>query len=114
MTRNDLRQGMDQLRSALNVIESGMSVGAPPAEGLRDLGQAVDSVRKSAWAVLTAEHAGDYQGFLAKIRVRRAIELCQDVLTDLYAKTVTHDMPGLVVFAATLQELSTALRGADA
>ncbi len=114
MTNDNLRQGMDQLRSALNIMESDISMGAPPAEGLRDLGQAVDNVRKSAWAVLTAEHSGDYQGFLAKIRVRRAIELSQDVLTDLYADTITRDMPGLIVLAATLQELSTALRGAEA
>jgi hypothetical protein len=114
MPHDDLRKDMDQLRSALNIIESGTSVSAPPEEGLRDLGQAVDNVRKSAWAVLTAEHSGDYHGFLAKIRVRRAIELCQDVLTDLYADTITPDMPGLVVLTATLTELSAACKEVNA
>ena len=114
MADDDLRRGMDELRSALNIIEEGSSISAPPAAGLRDLGQAVDNVRKSAWAVLTAEHSGDYQGFLAKIRVRRAIELCQDVLTDLYSDTISPDMPGLAVLTATLTELSSACREVNA
>jgi hypothetical protein len=69
---------------------------------LRDLGLAVDNVRKSVWATLSAEYADDYPSFLAKIRVRRANEICQDVLSDLYAETFAPNTSGLEVFRATL------------
>jgi len=104
MSREDLRKGVDQIRKALNAFDAGL--GDRPAEGVRDLGLAVDDLRRSVWAVLTTRHSGNYEDFLARIRVRRARECCEDVLADLHAETVTRDTPGLPVLHATLRELA--------
>lgn len=112
MSTDDLRNRIHALRNALSVVEMEYADGEAPTEGLLDLSTAVDNVRKSVWAILTAEHAEDYNAFLAKIRVRRATETCQDVLSDLYADTLTPNTPGLEVFQATLKELSDASKAA--
>jgi hypothetical protein len=114
MSSDELRKTIEELKSALGIIEEGMALEKPPEEGLRDLGLAVDNVRKSVWATLSAEYADDYPSFLAKIRVRRANEICQDVLSDLYAETFAPNTSGLEVFRATLRELSRAGRGENA
>jgi hypothetical protein len=103
MNRDELRQGVGQIRKALDALEAG--VGERPAEGVRDLSMAVDNLRRSVWAVLTTRHSGNYEDFLARIRVRRAKECCEDVLADLHAETVTRDTTGMPVFHATLREL---------
>jgi hypothetical protein len=104
MNREDLRKGVAQIRKALDSFDAG--VGSRPAEGIRDLSLAVDNLRRSVWAVLTTRHSGNYEDFLARIRVRRATECCEEVLADLHAATVTSDTPGLPVFHATMRELA--------
>lgn len=111
MTGEELRKTIQGLRSALSGIEDTTSLEELPEEGLRDLGLAVDNVRKSVWSTLSAEYADDFPGFLAKIRVRRANEICQDVLSDLYAETLPPNTSGLELFGATLRELSRACKG---
>jgi hypothetical protein len=111
MSSDELRETIEELRNAIGIIEQGMESDEPPEEGMRDLGLAVDNVRKSVWATLSAEYSDDYPSFLAKMRVRRANEICQDVLSDLYAETFAPNTAGLEVFQATLKELSRAGRG---
>ena len=105
MSYDDLRKGVGQIRTALDVLEASVEKEDPPSEGVRDLGLAVDDLRRSVWAVLTTRHSGKYQDFLARIRIRRATECCEDMLADLHAETVTSNTPGLSVFHATIREL---------
>jgi hypothetical protein len=90
----------------LEVLDARADAGEHPAEGVRDLGLAVDDLRRSVWAVLTTKHSGSYADFLARIRVRRATECCEEMLAELHAETVTRNTPGLPVFQATLKELA--------
>ncbi len=106
MDTEKLRTEIDQLRSAVKAVDAGVATGDPSPEALQDLGLAVDSLRKSLWAGLTSKHSGDYVAFLGRIRVRRAIETCEDVLADLYAETLPPNIPGFEVFSATLGELA--------
>ncbi len=108
MDSDELRTGLDKLRSALNIVEMEIAAAAaePSQEAVRALGTALNGVRTNVWAVLTAEHADDYDQYLAKVRVRRARETCEEVLADLYADTIPLNMPGLEVFGVTLRELS--------
>ncbi len=106
--RNDdlLRTSLDELRSKLDIIDAEMARGQPPAEALRAIEQAVSTVRRDIWVLLTAQHANELQSYTSKIRVRRAMEICEDVLADLHAETLPPNTPGFEVFHATLRELS--------
>jgi len=108
VTSDEIRRRIDAVRSALNVLDASPGVSNHPAEGLRDLAQAVDDLRRSIWAVLEGEHAGDYPSFLGRVRVSRATDLCEDVLSDLYTGTLAPNAPGIEVFRSTLRELKRA------
>jgi len=101
----ELRDEIDRVRSALNILETGMAGGDDTSEAARDLGLAVDNLRRSVWAVLTTKHSGDYDGFLGRIRLRRAREICEEVLAELYAGTITVDTPGLFLFHEALRDV---------
>ena len=111
--RNDdlLRTSLDELRSKLDIIDAEMARGQPPAEALTAIEHAVSAVRRDIWALLTAQHPHDIQSYTGKIRIRRATEMCEEVLADLHAETLPLNTPGLEVFHATLRELSQVWRG---
>ena len=111
VTSDEVRRHIDAVRSALNVLDASPGAANHSTEGLRDLARAVDDLRSSIWAVLEGEHAGDYEGFLARVRVSRATGLFEDVLSELYAGTVTPGAPGIEVFRTALRELRRAWAG---
>lgn len=104
--RAELRKSLDELRGALGALEPDLASDDPPQAAVQDLERAVTGIRSSVWEFLKAEHADDYAGYLGKIRLRRAIEICEDVLSDLYADTLAPNTPRLRAFQATLQEFS--------
>lgn len=104
--RAELRKSLDELRGALGALEPDLALDDPPQAAVQDLERAVTGIRSSVWELLKAEHADDYAGYLGKIRLRRAIEICEDVLSDLYADTLAPNTPRLRAFQATLQEFS--------
>ena len=101
-----LQTSLDGWRSKLAIIDAEMAPGHPPAEVLRAIEQAVSAVRRDIWVLLTARHAHDIQSYTSKIRIRRATQMCEEVLADLHAETLPPNTPGLEVFHATLRELS--------
>jgi hypothetical protein len=111
MHNDDLLQtSLDELRSKLDIIDAEMVRGQPPAEALTAIEHAVSAVRRDIWVLLTAQHADDIRGYTGKIRIRRATEMCEEVLADLHAETLPPNTPGLEVFHATLRELSKVWR----
>ncbi len=110
MSKQDLQRGIDEIRRALAKLDAGLSRGGHPSEGVRDVGLAVENLRRSTWAVLTARHSGDYDAFLAKIRIHRASEACEDLLSDLYAEALPPNMPGLRAFHTALKDLVEACK----
>ena len=106
MSNDELRRGLEELRSKLNIIEAEMDQGQPPEQAVRAVEQAVSEVRCNIWILLTAEHADDYDSYVGKIRVLRATEACENILADLHAETLLPQTAGLAVFHATLRELS--------
>ena len=108
MSDQELQDGLEQLKNALDVIEEDATLSTIPPEALRDLGAAVDAVRKVVWSVLVAKHTGDYDHFLGTTRVRRAKEICEQVLSDLDATSVASDTTELEWFRKALRELSNA------
>ncbi len=106
----EVRRHIEEVRSALNVLVAELPQNDRSAEGVRDLGLAVDNVRQSLWAVLTSQRSGDYASYIGEVRVQRAVDACEDVLSDLYADAMASSTPGLAVFCATLRELAEACR----
>ncbi len=106
MDAEKLRTEIDQLRSALKAVDAGVATSDPSPEALQDFGLAVDNLRKSLWAGLTAKYSDDYGALLGMIRFRRATETWEDVLADLQAATLAPNTPGIEVFSATLGELA--------
>ena len=108
MAGEDLLKAISELRSALYIIEEDLTLEKPGPEAVEALTEAVDNLRGTVWTVLSNQHAGKHEQLLARVRVRRAIELCDEVLSDLYTETLTKSTPGLSVFHATLKDLSAA------
>jgi hypothetical protein len=113
MNDEKLRQGLDQLRSALSIIDADATLGELPPQSLQDLKVAVDSVRQILWSAAVAQHTGDYEAFLGRVRVRRATETCQELMSDLDTGTVTGNTPGLEVVHAALRQLAGAFKTAN-
>lgn len=98
-----------ELRRTLDVFDQRFGGSDDLSEGLRDLSLSVDHLRRSIWAVLTAGHEEDLPAYLARVRVERARQSCEDVLADLTVETLTGDTPGINAFHTALTGmLSTA------
>ncbi len=106
----EVRRNVKEVEEALAMLQARKPPANTMSEAVRYLGLEVDNLRQSVWAVLKAQNAGDLAGFIGRVRIRRANELCQDVLADLYADTVPPNMPGIRVFTATLEELAEVLK----
>ncbi|MDH3457397.1 MAG: hypothetical protein OER90_11210 [Gemmatimonadota bacterium] len=113
MSAEDLKAGIEELRRALDAADAGLSTDEASKEGVRDLSLAVNSLRGGVWEFLKATAAGDFQSLLSRMRVRRAIESCEDVLSEIYAETLSKNAPGLELFRVTLRELSEVGRSAQ-
>jgi hypothetical protein len=112
MDREALQKGISQLRGGLDLVLAQSSSGDRLQEGMRDLGIAVDNVRTTLWTILKEKHPRGYEALLGRMRVRRAIDTCEEILADVRAETMNANTPGFKVFQATLHELSDVCRKA--
>ena len=75
-----LSDQVDKLMGTLETIEGRLAGGEVPREGLEDLKRAVDNIRHTVWALLSAaESSDDYEVVIARFRLNRTAELCQQV-----------------------------------
>lgn len=82
MTDTDLTHGIAQLRGQLTTIDTQLLRSANAPEGLEDLKRAVDNLRTSVWAVLSASRTNNYPGFIARFRLRRGIDTLKGILAE--------------------------------
>jgi hypothetical protein len=101
---SELSELVPELKSALDAIEMELAEEDVSPLVLEDFKVTVDSVRTSVLALLTAKDSGDYYGFVRKYRLRRAAQVCQNVLSGLIDKTINADTPGLDQLHATVDE----------
>ncbi len=111
MSLDVVRKDLEVLRSTLEMIDADIAAEELPPDAVQAFTSAVESVRGSVWVVLTDRQDGQYEQFLARMQVRRATEICDDVLSDLVAETLPKNTVGLAVFQATLSELVDAFGG---
>jgi hypothetical protein len=83
MTDPALVSQIAQLRSQLTLVDAQLAKSEGAPEGLEDLKTAVDNVRTSVWAVLSASRSHNYPGFIARFRLRRCIDILKAVQADL-------------------------------
>ncbi len=101
----NLRDGVSELRAALRVVRSHLQEEQASSAGMRDLGTAVDGLRGSIWGILQDAHGGDQQDYLATVRVRRATEICGQLLEDLHTGVLRPDLEGYEMLRASLRDL---------
>jgi hypothetical protein len=78
-----LIQQIAQLRQQLTTVDQQLAKSGGNAEGLEDLKSAVDNLRTSVWAVLSASRSANYPGFITRFRLRRTIDVLRQVMNDL-------------------------------
>jgi len=82
-----LAEQIAELRRQLTTVDAQLAKSGEKAEGLEDLKAAVDNLRTSVWAVLSASRSSNYPGFITRFRLRRAIDILRQVMTDLESET---------------------------
>lgn len=82
-----LAEQVAALRGQLTTVDAQLAKSGENAEGLEDLKAAVDNLRTSVWAVLSASRSSNYPGFIARFRLRRGIDILRQVLGDLDSET---------------------------
>ncbi len=105
--KEELEVSVAQLRRALDTVGKSGSNGDVP----EDVGLAVDDLRRSLWGALTTTFAADAEEYLVEMRIRRAGEMLQDLLADLYTGTLSIRAPGTDELRTTTAELRAALEG---
>jgi hypothetical protein len=106
MTDQGLSGEIDQLRGQLAKVEAQLAKSAGAPEGLEDLKAAVDSLRISVWAVLSASRSSNYPGFIARFRLRRGIEILRSILADLETEAGRAPQPEHSELQILMQQLN--------
>ncbi len=83
MTDTTLLQQIADLRRQLTTVDAQLARSGQNAEGLEDLKGAVDNLRTSVWAVLSASRSANYPAFITRFRLRRSIDGLKGILADL-------------------------------
>jgi len=83
MTDTPLSQQIDQLRKQLTTVDAQLAKSGGAPEGLEDLKGAVDNLRTSVWAVLSASRTANYPAFITRFKLRRSIDILKQILGDL-------------------------------
>lgn len=82
MTDSDLTREIATLRGQLTTIDAQLVRNASAPEGLEDLKRAVDNLRTSVWAVLSASRSSNYTEFIARFRLRRGIDALKGIMAE--------------------------------
>ncbi|MBZ5501084.1 MAG: hypothetical protein LAN59_02440 [Acidobacteriia bacterium] len=96
----------------LRVLEDELKSGGSDPRVLQEFRDAVDHVRKSAWAVyewqdrqLKNKDAGTVLSLLTTERMRRATQLNETIVADLNASQLTPQTPGIAAFAKAVRRI---------
>lgn len=100
---SDLKAVVVELTQALDDIELHLAK-QPSASVLENFKVMLDDVRTTLLATLTATDPADYHAFIRKFRLRRAAQVCQNVLSGLVDGTINDDTPGFDRLRSTVEE----------
>ena len=106
MTRLDQHDPMFAIRATLQAIDARVQRGTFPEAGLADLKSALDDARLRVYAALSAGPGAQGEGVLFRFRLRRAVEICTNVLRDLEGETLGAHQRELLELRDTAQRLA--------
>lgn len=89
MAEEPLSQQVVALRNMLSTLDARLAKASTPPGGLEDLKRAVDNLRTSVWAILSASGTTNYQASMERFRLRRLIDFTRAILAELEAGTST-------------------------
>ena len=101
---SELTRELAAVREALDQLESQMDLEPVSAAALEAFKVIVDNVRNSVFAMITAEDPAEYRSFIRKYRLRRAAQVCQNVLAGLVDGTIDVRTPGFDQLQSTVGE----------
>jgi len=101
---SEISQVVDDLRRGLTEVEAKLTWEDLPGPALEELKAVVDSVRTSLLAYVTAIDPADYQRSLGDLRLRRAAQVCQGVLSGVVDGTIGAFTPGFSRLHSTVDE----------
>ncbi len=104
MNQKTVSEEIDKLAGALETVEKEFSEGRIPREGLKDFKAAVDNARTTVWGILSAAESEEYATVLARFRLNRIVEMCQQAVLDFESGTTPIDSPELQRFHTTLKD----------
>ena len=109
MARSSLLEEIRQLKSSLEELEKRLSEVAEselPAPVLEDFKKSVDHMRLTLWVIISAMHGKkeEMASTVARFRVRRTKDMCQQLVADINAGKTTQRTPELPMLQATLKD----------
>jgi hypothetical protein len=104
VSSEELGRRIGELKKSLSMIEVELARGELSGESLEHFKGTVDNVRTSLLAVLTAAHSDNYTAFIGRFRVRRAVQICQNVLADVIDGHLPGEAPELSAAESTIAQ----------
>lgn len=93
-----------RLTQVLADLEAQLAEGEAPGVALEDLKANLDGVRTSVLAFITAAGPADYEMNVRRYRLRRAAQICHNVLTGMLDGTIRRGTRGFEEFKAVAEE----------
>ena len=106
-----LSQQVTTIRSMLDNLDAQLSKADAPPEGLEDLKSTVDNLRTNVWAILSASKSANYQALVERFRLRRAIEVTRNQLSDIETGKITIVQPEHIELQILAQRLVERIGG---
>jgi hypothetical protein len=116
VTQNSLESRLKKSTADLLELEQSLMSGDTDARVLRDFRDAVDYVRKAAWAVQEWQARQSQRHDTSTVlpllmfeRIRRATQLCKAISTDLEDRIATSESHGIAELSDTIDALRAQL-----
>ncbi len=95
-----------QLKQALEEMEKRIKAGGVPLAVLEDFKSAVDHIRTTVWAVVSAGEKDQYElaNHITRFRVKRATQMCLRIVSDIDVHELSVESPELVQFHAAAKQ----------
>jgi hypothetical protein len=106
MSGEKLVSEIKDLKSTLDQLEGRLAATQVPLTVLKDFKSTVDHTRLMLWALLSAEsekQEGPSGKIIARFRVLRAKEICEQISQDISTQEITSALPELPQFHSALK-----------
>ena len=107
MSNEALIRQVQKLKISLQEIEEQLTQGTEvPMAVLSDFKMAVDHTRMTVWAILSTRETDQFEvtAAVARFRLKRCEEMCQNIVSDINSNELTIDAPELQQFYRVAQE----------